>query len=131
MLLKLDHTSSAINHVMHSSMTVCILISLAAPVTPSDDALNRTVGETLEISVDITGFNLPFTSITWTLDGSELTNATDRVTILNSALDPPMATSTLVVDPVETLMDEGVYNITVENPAGMSTTSYTVSVFGR
>ena len=112
-------------------MTVCIFISLAAPVTPSDDALNRTVGETLEISVDITGFNLPITSITWTLDGSELTNATDRVTILNSGLDPLMATSTLVVDPVETLMDEGVYNITVENPAGMSTTSYTVSVFGR
>ena len=81
--------------------------------------------------VDITGFNLPLTSITWMEDGQVLMNNTDSIVITHSSFEAPNTTSTLVRDPIQSVMDNGTYEVTVVNPAGQSVTTYTIIVNGK
>ena len=81
--------------------------------------------------VNITGFNLPLTTITWMEDGQVLMNNTDNITITHGSFEAPNTTSTLVRDPIQSVMDNGTYEITVVNPAGRSMTTYTVIVNGK
>ena len=84
-------------------------------------------GESLELMVTVE-FNLALTSITWTQDGATLVSGTDRVTIENSDLDPPNATSTLTRTDIDRFSDGGVYVLTATNRAGSATATFTVDV---
>ena len=85
-------------------------------------------GETLELMVPVE-FNLALASITWTQDGATLVSGTDRVTVENSDLDPPNATSTLTRTDVDRSSDGGVYVLTATNRAGSARATFTVDVF--
>ena len=100
-------------------------------MTPPDQTVEVIFGNTLTLMVDITGFNLPLTSITWMEDGQVLMNNTDSIVITHSSFEAPNTTSTLVRDPIQSVMDNGTYEVTVVNPAGQSVTTYTVIVNGK
>ena len=100
-------------------------------MTSPDQTVNVTVGSALTLMVDITGFNLPLTNITWMEDGQLLMNNTDNITITHGSFEAPPTTSTLVRDPIQSPMDNGTYEVTVVNSAGQSTTTFTVIVNGR
>ena len=100
-------------------------------MTSSDQTVNVTVGSAVTLMVDITGFNLPLTTITWLEDGQVLMNNTDNIIITHGSFAAPPTTSTLVRDPIRSPMDNGTYEVTVVNPAGQSMTTYTVIVNGK
>ena len=100
-------------------------------MTPPDQTVNVTVGSALTLMVNITGFNLPLTSITWMEDGQELMNNTDNIIITHGSFEAPPTTSTLVRNPIQSPMDNGTYEVTVVNPAGQSMTTFTVIVNGE
>ena len=100
-------------------------------MTSPDRTVEVTVGGNLTLIVDITGFNLPLTSITWMEDGQVLMNNTDNIIITHSSFEAPPTTSTLVRDPIQSPMDNGTYQVTVMNPAGESMTTFTVIVNGK
>ena len=100
-------------------------------MTSPDQTINVTVGSALTLMVNITGFNLPLTSITWIEDGQVLMNNTDYIVITHGSFEAPPTTSTLVRDPIQSPMDNGTYQVTVVNPAGRSMTTYTVIVNGK
>ena len=81
--------------------------------------------------VNITGFNLPLTNITWMEDGLVLMNDTDNIIITHGSFIAPPTTSTLVRHPILSPMDNGTYEVTVMNPAGESMTAFTVIVNGK
>ena len=100
-------------------------------MTPPDQTVEVTVGSALTLMVNITGFNLPLTSITWMEDGQVLMNNTDNIIITHGSFAAPPTTSTLVRDPIQSPMDNGTYQVTVMNPAGESMTTFTVIVNGK
>ena len=100
-------------------------------MTSPDQTVNVTVGSALTLMVDITGFNLPLTSITWREDGQVLMNNTDNIVITHGSFATLNTTSTLVRDPIQSPMNNGTYEVTVMNPAGESMTTYTVIVNGK
>ena len=100
-------------------------------MTPADQTVEVIFGSALTLMVNITGFNLPLTSITWMEDGQVLMNNTDNIIIAHGSFAAPPTTSTLVRDPIQSLMDNGTYEITVVNPAGESMTTFTVIVNGE
>ena len=90
------------------------------------------VDANLTLAVNITDFNQPLTAVTWRHGGVELTNATARVTVINSDLSIAPATSTLTVSPVvNPATDEGRYTVTAESPAGTSDVFFDVDIFGN
>ena len=90
------------------------------------------VGANQTLPVDITDFNQPLTAVTWSRGATELTNTTARVTIINSDLSIPPATSMLTVSPVVSpSADEGRYTVTAESPAGTSDVFFDVNIFGN
>ena len=101
-------------------------------MTPPDQTVEVTVGSALTLMVGITEFNLPLTSITWMEDGQVLMNNTDNIIIITHGnLEAPPTTSTLVHDPIQSPIENGTYEVTVVNPAGQSTTTFTVIVNGK
>ena len=100
-------------------------------MTSPDQTVNVTVGSALTLTVDITGFNLPLTNITWMEDGQVLMNNTNNTVINHGSFAAPSTTSTLVRDPIQSVMDNGTYEVTVVNPAGQSMTTYNVMVNGE
>ena len=90
------------------------------------------VGANLSLLVEITGFNQPLTAVTWSRGAVELTNATARVTIINSDLSIAPATSMITVSPVvNPAADEGTYTVTAESPAGTFDIFFDVTVLGN
>ena len=100
-------------------------------MTSPEQTVNVTVGSALNLMVDISGFNLPLTTITWMEDGQVLMSNTDNIVITHGSFEAPPTTSTLVHDPIQSVMDNGTYEVTVVNPAGESMTTYTVIVNGK
>ena len=86
-------------------------------------------GRELTLSVSISGFNIPLTSITWTQQGRTLNGSEDRVTITNTTTPPATVVSTLVIAAV-TPAEAGNYTITATNGAGSSMSIFTVDVTG-
>ncbi len=90
-----------------------------------------TIEGTLVLSVNVTGFNLPLSEVTWErVGGDTLTDATPRVTIVTSDLTVDPTSSTLTLEMVESLVDQGQYRATATNPAGNSSTTFDVTVLG-
>ena len=101
-------------------------------MTSSDQiAVNVTVGSALILMVDITGFNLPLTSITWMEDGQVLMNNTNNIIITHGNFAAPPTTSTLVRGSIQSPMDNGTYEVVVVNPAGQDSTLFTITVNGE
>ena len=100
-------------------------------MTSPDQTVNVTVGSALTLMVIITGFNLPLTNITWMKDGQVLMNNTDNIIITHGSFAAPPTTSTLVRDPIQSVMDNGTHEVTVVNPVGQSMTTYNVIVNGE
>ena len=119
------------NDVTKWVTTNCSLCFVAIPMTPPDQTVNVTVGSALTLMVDIAGFNLPLTSITWIEDGQVLMNNTDNITITHGSFAAPPTTSTLVRDPIQSPMNNGTYEVTVMNQAGENMTTYTIIVNGK
>ena len=82
----------------------------------------------LNLAVTITEFNLPLTEISWFIDSRPAIEANARINITNTNTSFPPATSTLTLDSVQFPIEGGQYRVTAVNPAGMSTTSFNVSV---
>ena len=115
---------------IHNGMILLHMLlsdSSAAPVTPANESVSVVEGETLELMVTIDS-NVVFDSITWTRENMALENGTDRVTIVNSDLDPPSATSTLTRTGVNRSSDGGAYVVTATSRAGSDATTFTVDV---
>ena len=100
-------------------------------MTSPDRTVEVTVESALSLMVNITEFNLPLTSITWMEDGQVLMNNTDNIVITHGSFAAPPTASTLVRDPIQSPIENGTYEVTVMNPAGQSTTTFTVIVNGR
>ncbi len=100
-------------------------------MTTGGRSVDVTVGDPLVLTVNITDFNLPLTEVTWeVVGGVTLTNTTPRVTIVTSDLQVDPASSTLTLDMVVSLMDQGQYRATAINPAGNTSTTFDVTVLG-
>ena len=90
------------------------------------------VGEVLTLAVNITGFNLPLSGVTWSFGGITLTDVTDRTLITTPAdLTTLPVMSTLVRMPILSLEDEGNYDVTVSNLAGIVLFEFQVTVNGE
>ena len=100
-------------------------------MTSPDRTVEVTVESALSLMVNITEFNLPLTSITWMEDEQVLMNNTDNIVITHGSFAAPPTSSTLVRDPIQSPIENGTYEVTVMNPAGQSTTTFTVIVNGR
>ena len=102
---------------------------IASPVTELTSVM---VGNPLMLTVTITNFNLPIDTIDWTFNNKSIINNTNMFTILNSGgLDEPPAMSTLRLNSVSNLTNEGTYVVTVSNRAGSNTSTFTVTVTGK
>ncbi len=88
-------------------------------------------GNTLELSVNITSFNLPLTSITWTHNGNVLTSGQDSVTITNPSLSDPSPVVSMLIRASLIPLDSGNYSIMSTNPEGSSTYTFQVTVTGK
>ncbi len=114
-----------------SVLGVISSVSSAVPMTTGGRSVDVTVGDPLVLTVNITDFNLPLTEVTWEgVGGVTLTNTTPRVTIVTSDLQVDPASSTLTLDMVVSLMDQGQYRATAINPAGNTSTTFDVTVLG-
>ena len=87
------------------------------------------VGDNLTLSVNITRFNRPVTSITWSHSGNILTDGVDRVTINSPTLDSPPVISTLQRSSLA-LQDFGLYVVTATNQVGDASFTLDVAVPG-
>jgi hypothetical protein len=102
---------------------------LVRPVSGQNLTLQVIVGEDLTLSVSVSGFNLPITSITWTHRGSILTEE-DRVTITNSPTLPSASSpviSTLAVTAI-TPANAGKYSVKAFNHMEQATLTFRVIV---
>lgn len=105
-------------------------IRLANGQTASPEVMS---GGDLTLSVSISGFNLPLTSISWTQQGSILTGSEDRITITNSPMLPATSgpvTSTFLLS-ATVPRDAGRYGVTARNDAGYAFLEFTLSVPGK
>ena len=83
--------------------------------------------ETLEL-VAMFEFNLELDSICWTQDGSVLQKTPGGITITNSDLGPPNATSTLTRGGVRRQSGGGSYIANATNRAGSVTATFSVEI---
>ena len=110
-------------------MTALLSIIVAAPVAGENENITFEVREDLVLMVSFSDFNLALDEITWTQNSSiPLTNG---VTITNSDLNAPDATSTLRRPNVTGVSYAGTYVATASNRAGSSSTTITVNVTGK
>ena len=102
-------------------------LSVASTSLTPDSNVSVVEGENLELRVTVE-FNLVLESIIWEKDSVMLESGSDRVTIVNSDLDPPNANSTLTQTDISRLSDGGSYVMTATNRAGSATTTFIVDV---
>ena len=103
-------------------------VALAGPTSSSGGNATVVEGETLEL-IAVFEFNLILDSITWERDGTSLQNGSEGVTITNSDLNPPNATSTLRQRDIRRSSDGVSYTVTATNSAGSTTATFNLDVF--
>ena len=86
----------------------------------------------ISLSVNISGFNLPLTSITWSRQGSSLNGTEDRVIITHTPSQPVTAGPVLSTLQLSTVLpqDSSNYTVTATNDAGSDTVMFTLTVRG-
>ena len=75
-----------------------VVANTDGPTLPEDLSVEVVTDTPLILIVNITGFNLPLTDITWFIDGVQATNGTGNISV---NMNSPPATSTFVLDPVQ------------------------------
>ena len=101
---------------------------LALSTTSSEENVTVVEGEALELSAAFQ-FNLILDSISWKRDGTLLQSGSDCVTITDSDLDPPNATSTLRQTDIRRSSDTLFsYLANATSRAGSSTVTFNVDV---
>ena len=109
----------------HTSWCCC---NAVGPTLLEDQSVEVVTDTALILTVNITGFNLPLTDITWYIDGAQATNGTGNITITNINMDSPPATSTFVLDPVQFPAERGLFSVVATNDAGNDMTTFNVTV---
>ena len=85
----------------------------------------------MTLNAAFSDFNLALNDITWTQNSStSLMNETNEVTITNSGLSPPDATSTLTKPGISGVSYAGIYMATATNRAGSDSTTFSVAITG-
>ena len=87
----------------------------------------------LTLSVSISDFNLPLTSINWTQLGEHRDSSEDRVNITHSSILTATTSpviSTFILN-YTIPADTGNFSVTASNDAGSDTFTFTVSVTGE
>ena len=109
---------------------VLIGFSLALAISTSSSVENITVveGETLELMA-VFEFNLILNSISWERDGALLQSGSDGVTVTNTDLDPPNATSTLRETDIRRSSGIISYVANATSRAGSTTVTFNVDIF--
>ena len=103
----------------------------AALISSANSTVTVRVGGSIELMVNISGFNLALDTINWTHNTSALVSGIDRVSIVNSDFNPSSASSTLMRSDIAGVSDSGTYTVTASNRAGSSTATFTVRVTGK
>ena len=89
------------------------------------------VGGDLILEAFFFGFNLELDEITWTQNSSVmLQNGVEGVSITNSDLNTPNATSILTRLSITGVSYAGLYVATARNRAGSASTNFTVQITG-
>ena len=89
------------------------------------------VGSILILEASFSGFNLELDEIAWTQNSSVmLQNGVDGVSITNSDLNAPNATSILTWPGITGVSYAGLYVATARNHAGSASTTFTVQITG-
>ena len=100
-----------------------------APTAGNNATLTFSVGDDLVLMAVFSDFNLELDSIVWTQNSSIY--LMDGVTISNTALSPPSASSTLTRPRITGVSYGGTYTATASNRAGSSSTTFTVEITGK
>ncbi|CAI8053582.1 hypothetical protein GBAR_LOCUS29303 [Geodia barretti] len=103
-----------------------ILEQAVAPTAGNNTTLTFSVGDDLVLMAVFSDFNLELDSIVWTQNSS--ISLMDGVTISNTALSPPSASSTLTRPGITGVSYGGKYTATASNRAGSSSTTFTVHI---
>ena len=91
-------------------------------------SISVAVGMNFSLMVSIIRSNLPLTNVTWTHNGSSVT---DRVNI-TELLSPDQTTATALFQRTSVIpLDAGNYIITATNPVGNATFGFNVDVTGK
>ena len=98
------------------------------PTLPDDQSIEVVTDTALTLTVNITGFNLPLTDISWFIDGVQATDGTGNIMITNANTDKPPATSTFILDSVQLPIESGLYSVVATNDAGSDMTIFNVTV---
>ena len=115
---------------MGQLFTYSILIT-AAPVAGDNESAVFGVGGDLILEASFFGFNLELDEITWTQNSSViLQNGVEGVSIINSDLNTPNATSTLTRPGITGVSYGGLYVATARNRAGSVSSTFTVQITG-
>ena len=89
------------------------------------------VGTMLSLSANITTYNLPLTSVTWSFNDETLVHEQDRVTLTI----PPLSRQAPVMSSLQRTsvipVDSGEYKLTASNPAGSGELPISVTVTGK
>ena len=103
-------------------------INTVGPTLPDDQSVEVVTDTALTLTVNITGFNLPLTDITWSIGGVQVNDSTGNITITNASTDRPPATSTFILDSVQLPIESGLYSVVATNDAGSDMTTFNVTV---
>ena len=85
------------------------------------------VNGSFSFEANITGHNLPISSVLWTRNGDELMN-NDQLTVESDITTLNSGSTRLSVNYTLSLVDNGTYTVTVFNPAGNDTLDYYVTI---
>ena len=111
--------------------SIYLIIIAAPPVAGGNENISVGVREDLVLTASFSNFNLALDDITWIQNTSiSLVDGAD-LTIMNSDLSAPNASSRLTRSGITGVSDAGTYEATATNRAGSSSTTFTVEVTGK
>ena len=104
----------------------------AVPVAGDDKSVTFRVGDDLVLRALFSNFILELDEISWTHNSSlSLVDGVDGVSVTNSDLSAPEATSTLTRPNITGVSYAGTYVATASNRAGSSSITFTVEITGK
>ena len=87
-----------------------------------------TVNGSFTLEVNISDYNLPIDSITWQRGSDSLLTTGTQFTLTNSTDTLGSGSATLTAGFTNSLVDDGMYTLTVSNPAGNDSVVFDVTV---
>ena len=87
-----------------------------------------TVNGSFTLEVNISDYNLPIDSITWQRGSDSLLTTGTQFTLTNNTDTLGSGSATLTAGFTDSLVDDGMYTVTVSNPAGNDSVVFDVTV---